>query len=1360
MADRYWVGGTGTWDATVGTKWAATSGGAGGQTVPTSADNVFFDAASGAVTVTVSGTRACLALNTTGFTGTITGTATPVLQINGSLTFGSGMTFDTTSGPLTSFFGGTAATVNTNGIALRSFTIGKNVGVGLTLNSAVTVSGTNGTSFQQGTFNLNDYTLTTTNFNNTFSNTRTLNFGSGSNSKIVLTGSGTVFSFTTSTGFTLSGTGSRTLEFALQASQSINMLSSPTLTQFDLVVPSTAGNFTLTLNASAVLTYYRSLRFENATYTVSWAVTNNNVLITNFFVGGTSVTFTGFGTGLLRFVANVSGSITTNGNILPFPVAFSNSTVSSGTITLQDSLTVTNTVELQAGGLALQSYTLTMRNFSSSNSNTRSISFGTGKIVMSQAPSTGTYWNTISATNLTLTGSKQIEFVPPNSGITATYSVGTGFNETNAPYGTIFPGGTGTINTNGSYVDFTYKDSGYTVAATTVAVAGNLLIEGTSPIFNSGGTFSFFGTGSGTNTINTSGDTTTWSLTFGHATTKTYQFNSDYISAAGNTTTLTLTTGIISLQSYTVNINNFASNNTNVRSINFGTGKIVINNNNATSNTIWNMTNSSQFTSSGSRLVEVFAPAAPATKDMVMGTNVAEASTLNVSVINGGVSGGTLRFQGRVNDLSFINTSYSLDFTPSVYGNVFFSGTGPNALSFGLLFVATSVTKTLTTNGVILGGVTISNNPSVTTQLADACTVNGTLSLSQGTLDLQSYTATCVTFLSSNSGVRSVAFGTGKIVVTSTGTLAVVNMATSTNFTSSGTRLIEAVTGGSGGRTLAFGTGVTEDNTLNLSIVLGASPGGGSFLVTGRINNFSASASAVMAVNFAPVVYGDFFFDSSVLFNAGGTSTTTFAATSGTKSITTSGVTMQCGVDFNGVGGTWQLQSALTVGTAHRMTLTAGAVDLNDYSCSVGSYTLASNSNVKSIDFGTSEIFITDSLGYPINFNVALNIISGGYTNYSVAGLNRFALSPGASEIFIDTSGAFENLVPSLRVVSATTILVSSLSIKDLILSGSGQIRPSSQFPVVINVYGNLLAEATWTGEFAATGDPSFNPPFYYNRITFVSTSGVKTITSNGKTINAIVDFNSATGSWRFEDSFSQSTQSDPGNFERYMDLTAGTVDFNGKTIQVNAFRRTGSSTATIDFTNSRLDILGSDYTYSSGACYINNNNLTISSDPSSGAIQFFSTGLTTFWGGGTGAFGDLILPKVRSNGLGGVTIRVLGSKIVIQDLLPHTLIPQSSYFYFGNGSTYHFANFTLTPTSPDRGFLVSAGGSGATYYFVLNSGGVVNCQRLNIADSHASPATNTWYAGSTSVDVSNNTGWIFTDPPTGSNSNMFLLLM
>lgn len=47
MVARFWVGGTGTWDTTDTTHWASASNGAGGQSVPTSADTVTFDANSG-----------------------------------------------------------------------------------------------------------------------------------------------------------------------------------------------------------------------------------------------------------------------------------------------------------------------------------------------------------------------------------------------------------------------------------------------------------------------------------------------------------------------------------------------------------------------------------------------------------------------------------------------------------------------------------------------------------------------------------------------------------------------------------------------------------------------------------------------------------------------------------------------------------------------------------------------------------------------------------------------------------------------------------------------------------------------------------------------------------------------------------------------------------------------------------------------------------------------------------------------------------------------------------------------------------------------------------------------------------------
>lgn len=87
MALRYWVDPAGgLWDGAAGSKWATTSGGIGGASVPTSADDVIFDANSGSATVTVSGGRACKSFTRSGFTGTFAGF--------GSLTIHGGMSVD------------------------------------------------------------------------------------------------------------------------------------------------------------------------------------------------------------------------------------------------------------------------------------------------------------------------------------------------------------------------------------------------------------------------------------------------------------------------------------------------------------------------------------------------------------------------------------------------------------------------------------------------------------------------------------------------------------------------------------------------------------------------------------------------------------------------------------------------------------------------------------------------------------------------------------------------------------------------------------------------------------------------------------------------------------------------------------------------------------------------------------------------------------------------------------------------------------------------------------------------------------------------------------------------------------------
>lgn len=76
MANRYWVGGSGIWNATNTANWSTTSGGSGGASVPTQTDMVFFNSSSGGGTVRIEVLERATDIqnfNAAGFTGTFQG---------------------------------------------------------------------------------------------------------------------------------------------------------------------------------------------------------------------------------------------------------------------------------------------------------------------------------------------------------------------------------------------------------------------------------------------------------------------------------------------------------------------------------------------------------------------------------------------------------------------------------------------------------------------------------------------------------------------------------------------------------------------------------------------------------------------------------------------------------------------------------------------------------------------------------------------------------------------------------------------------------------------------------------------------------------------------------------------------------------------------------------------------------------------------------------------------------------------------------------------------------------------------------------------------------------------------------------
>ncbi|MGJ5817054.1 beta strand repeat-containing protein [Paludibaculum fermentans] len=185
MANRFWVGSTGTWDATAGTKWSATSGGSGGASVPTASDDVFLDGSSGAGTVTLSASSVCRDLTCTGFTGTLSHPAATSLVISGSLTMAAGMTYSLGSASTSSVSFNATSTGKTFTSAGKVFGNMTFLGTGgWTLQDDLLVTG-GSITLTAGTFDTNNRSVTASGFASNNSNTRTLSLGS---SAIALTG--------------------------------------------------------------------------------------------------------------------------------------------------------------------------------------------------------------------------------------------------------------------------------------------------------------------------------------------------------------------------------------------------------------------------------------------------------------------------------------------------------------------------------------------------------------------------------------------------------------------------------------------------------------------------------------------------------------------------------------------------------------------------------------------------------------------------------------------------------------------------------------------------------------------------------------------------------------------------------------------------------------------------------------------------------------------------------------------------------------------------------------------------------------------------------------------------------------------
>lgn len=138
MANRFWVGGSGTWNASSTANWSATSGGAPGASAPNAADAAIFDGNSGGGVATTSGNLSIISINmqaanTTGIT--LGGSMT----LSGNCTHGA-RTLDLNNNVLT------CAVFATNNSVVRTLAFGSTGEIVVTGNNAAVYSSSTATN--------------------------------------------------------------------------------------------------------------------------------------------------------------------------------------------------------------------------------------------------------------------------------------------------------------------------------------------------------------------------------------------------------------------------------------------------------------------------------------------------------------------------------------------------------------------------------------------------------------------------------------------------------------------------------------------------------------------------------------------------------------------------------------------------------------------------------------------------------------------------------------------------------------------------------------------------------------------------------------------------------------------------------------------------------------------------------------------------------------------------------------------------------------------------------------------------------------------------------------------------------------
>ena len=985
MANRYWRGGTGTWDATTTTNWSATSGGSGGASVPTSADSVFFDQV-GTYTVNMTGTLNCLDLTMSAGTPVTSGSAS--LNIYGSLsTIGSSVNWQN-SGNITFAATTTGKTIDTASSWFRCSVIFNGVGGGWTLLSSYNMRDTVGgasnysTTLTNGALDLGGFSWSTNAFLSTNANTRSIAFGSGNINAQPSTQNGTtVLDLTNLTGFSRTGTGA----FVTDNGNTIT-INGPTTG----VTSSNAPNLTFAGAGIAGITM---------SATNIW----NNL---NFGSIGSSPSFTSnvYGTLTLTAGGGNPAGLTINmlgtGNV----VNAASKTISalnintSGTVTLSNNLSVTtcSLLSTNTGTFALNGQTLTCSGAVSHSGGF--ITFGVGAI---------------SCTTFTVSASAAMNFT------SGTITASGGFIINSATASFTYTAGTLTIpsftQTNGTVTLAANVTLPSVVTGTYTLTAGALNLNGfnlTTGIFSSAGggvrSVAF-----GSNNIILA-STTAGATVLAMATTNNFSFTGTGGFAANMSVTRTFNCGFssnnprlfinagASIPTFSAGSGfetlDFTGSTCTPATVAVNVGSIIL----ATGGTYTGLTVQHRDFDTGAGTIT------PNGKTIAAFTNI---TTLNTVTLAGALSCTVFtQTSGTINFATFnLTCSSTASYTAGTMNNIgtisctTFTNNGTFSFNNGTITPSTSFvnsTGSFTYNSpAVLSAVPTFTHTAGTVTLGKnyALTATGTYTYTAGTLTLNNNTLTTGIFASNSVSTRAIAFGTGFISLAhTTAGQTVLSMATLTGYSWTGTGGFTAAM--SVTRTFQIGTstGGSSTTATNLFITSGASvptlTAGSYFNILDFTGSTCAPAGTLFNVNTLVLASGGIYntIGFAPQFNTTQTWTPQFS-----KQLGGFGVTNNATVTL---GGTQNfIMGSVT-------TLTSGTLDLGGFDFEAKTFS-STNTNTRSIVFGSK--------------NIILNTTTSGTTVLSMANATNFTWT-GTGGFTNDGSAASSYDVPRTLVFGTT----------------------------------------------------------------------------------------------------------------------------------------------------------------------------------------------------------------------------------------------------------------------------------------------------------------------------------------------------